>query len=173
MENIRLIVYHLNQDDPKKCTAKKMERFGLAEIVNSNRNIPRRSIILNPLAGIVFSKEDKDYGVKYGIVAVDCSWEKADYVFSKLRNFRIQRALPFLVAVNPVNYGKPFKFTTLEAFIASLYLLEEYDQVKKLENLYKWSPYFIEINKKYLDAYTKTSSKEELIEKMKTFVKYP
>ena len=29
---VRLVVYHVNEDDPKKCTAKKLHRFGYADL---------------------------------------------------------------------------------------------------------------------------------------------
>jgi len=33
MKSIKLIVYHANDDDPKKCSAKKMNRMGFANLV--------------------------------------------------------------------------------------------------------------------------------------------
>ncbi|HUS99729.1 MAG TPA: hypothetical protein VMY59_05340, partial [Candidatus Thermoplasmatota archaeon] len=30
--SVRLVVYHANEDDPKKCTAKKLHRFGYATL---------------------------------------------------------------------------------------------------------------------------------------------
>jgi len=35
MKSIKLIVYHANDDDPKKCSAKKMNRMGFAHLVTS------------------------------------------------------------------------------------------------------------------------------------------
>ena len=55
---MRLIIYHVNQDDPKKCTARKMERFGLAKIVKRIDRVPRKAIILNPSAKTIFSRLD-------------------------------------------------------------------------------------------------------------------
>ncbi|HHF59327.1 MAG TPA: DUF367 domain-containing protein, partial [Thermoplasmatales archaeon] len=91
---MKLLVYHLNQDDPKKCTAKKMERFGLAKIVKRVERIPKGCIILNPNAECMFSVADKEYSLRYGIVAVDCSWQDVDAVFSRLLRFKNHRYLP-------------------------------------------------------------------------------
>ncbi|HDO19854.1 MAG TPA: DUF367 family protein [Thermoplasmatales archaeon] len=164
MKNIRLLTYHVNQDDPKKCTAKKLSRFGLADITNSLRKIPRRAIILNPSASLVFAPEDVDIAMRYGIVAVDCSWKNVKQVFSSMKRFPNHRYLPFLIPVNPVNYGKPMQLSTLEAFIASLYIIGMVEQAEDLSRLYKWSPHFIELNRKFLDAYRNAKSREEIID---------
>jgi len=151
--DIRLLVYHTNDDDPKKCTARKLKRFGYVEFVKEVRKIPRKAIILNPLADRICSPSDRFYAEKYGILAVDCSWKKVKEVFHKLRSFKNHRALPFLVAVNPVNYGKPFRLSTLEAFIATLYIIGKEDQARKISELYKWSYHFINVNKDFLARY--------------------
>ena len=156
---MKLIIYHLGQDDPKKCTARKMERFGLARLVKKPNAIPRRSIILDPYADVLLSKADKDLSRRYGITAVDCSWEDAEEVFSTLSRFPNHRSLPFLIPVNPVNFGKPRKLSTLEAFIACMYILEEEEMMERLLRLYKWSHHFVEINKEYLEMY-RSSRKE-------------
>ena len=52
-----LFVYHLNQDDPKKCTALKLVRFGLVKKIDF-RHIRRTSLVLNPLSTDILSKSD-------------------------------------------------------------------------------------------------------------------
>ena len=64
--------------------------------------------------------------VVYMLISLLCLYE---------RNY--PRALPFLVASNPVNYGKPFKLTSLEAFSAALFILGEVEYAKELLNIYK------------------------------------
>jgi pre-rRNA-processing protein TSR3 len=158
---IRLLIYHVDQDDPKKCTAKKLRRFGLAEITHNIRDIPYGAIILNPLSKTFFAPEDEEIAKRRGIVAIDCSWNKVDEVFSRLKRFRNHRSLPFLVPVNPVNYGRPFQLSTLEAFIASLYIIGEEEHARKLTKLYKWSPNFIDTNERYLRLY-RNATREEI-----------
>jgi len=166
---MKLLVYHLSQDDPKKCTAKKMERFGFVRIVKRVERIPRGCIILNPDADRMFSMADKEYSLKYGIAAVDCSWRDVDVVFSRLSRFKNHRYLPFLVPVNPVNFGKPGKLSTLEAFIASLYIIGEDELVRRLSNLYKWSPHFLTMNRELLDMYRNSRDPEDIKRRLEEF----
>ena len=166
---MKLLVYHLNQDDPKKCTAKKMERFGLVKIIKRVERIPRGCIILNPDADRMFSMADKENSLRYGIAAVDCSWRDVETVFSRLSRFKNHRYLPFLIPVNPVNFGKPGKLSTLEAFIASLYIIGEVELATKLSNLYKWSPHFITMNKELLDIYRNSGDPEEIKRELEKF----
>ena len=164
---VRLLTYHVNQDDPKKCTAKKLKRLGFAEITHDLHGIPFNAVILNPLVKTVFSPEDRVYAERGGIVAVDCSWNKVDEVFSRLKRFRNHRALPFIVPVNPVNYGKPFQLTTLEAFITALYIIGAEQQAEEISSIYKWSQHFIDLNKRFLEAYRNASTRQEIIEFIK------
>lgn len=166
---MRLLIYHLNQDDPKKCTARKMERFGLARIVKYAKRIPKNSIILDPLAEQILSFKDRDIFLKYGMVAIDCSWQDVEYVFSKFVNFKNRRRLPFLIPVNPVNYGKPEKLSTLEAFIASLYIMKEDKMVERLSRLYKWSFHFVTMNKELLEIYRNSKDAEDIKRKLEEF----
>lgn len=170
MGKIRLFVYHLGEDDPKKCTAVKLARFGLATLVKKYQKIPRGAVILDPFSEKSLSKEDLEPAKKRGIVAVDCSWKKAENCFKILSRIGKNRALPFLVPTNPINYGRPFKLSTLEAFAAALYILDEVEQAKELIKIYKWAPHFLELNKEPLEEYRKARNSREIIEIMKDYI---
>ena len=170
MADIRLVIVHCNEDDPRKCTARKMQRFGYAELVTSFHQVPKNAILLSPFSKKSISREDLLEVRRYGLVALDCSWKTAETAFGALEAKNPSRALPFIVAANPVNYGKAFQLTTLEAFAAALYIVGETDQAKKLVQLYKWAPHFLELNQEPLEAYRRASTSAEVVEAMRDFL---
>jgi pre-rRNA-processing protein TSR3 len=167
---IKLIIYHINEDDPKKCSAKKMKKFGLATLEEKINKIPKKCILLNPFAEKSLSLNDRGNAIRNGIIAVDCSWKNAENSFNKIKKENISRALPFLIAVNPVNYGKILKLTTLEALSAALYILGYIDQAADILKIYKWGPNFLKMNKEPLEDYRKAKNSKELIEIMKLYL---
>ena len=170
MSQIKLIVYHANDDDPKKCSAKKMGRFGHARLVTSLKKIPRNMIMLNPYAKKSLSPEDIKTCEKNGLLAVDCSWKNAEEVFSILEGHMVNRSLPFLVAVNPVNFGKVLKLSTLEAFAGALSILNHNKQAEEILQIYKWAPHFLTMNKEPLSEYQKAKNSTEIIEIMNQYI---
>lgn len=167
---MKLIVYHANEDDPKKCSARKLHKFGFVELETKIRKTPKDAILLNPFAEKSLSKEDFSIAEKNGLLAVDCSWKNAERSFDFLDKRCISRALPFLLAANPVNYGKPFKLTTLEAFAAALYIFDEIQEAEKILKLYKWGPHFLELNREPLEDYRKAGNSQEIIKAMKNYI---
>jgi len=167
---MKLMVYHANEDDPKKCSAKKLAKFGFAKLEKNIRKIPKDMILLNPFAEKSLSREDLDVANKRGLLAVDCSWKNAENSFDYLDKKNHSRALPFVIAVNPVNYGKPLKLSTLEAFAAALYILDDVERAEEVLRLYKWGPNFLVLNREPLEDYRKAENSTEIIKKMKQYI---
>jgi pre-rRNA-processing protein TSR3 len=167
---MRLYIYHAGQCDPKKCTAKKLAKHRLALILKNIKDLPANLIFLDPTAEKALSPEDKERA-RRGIAALDCSWEEVARVFPTVRRKKLwHRALPFLLAANPVNFGKPFKLSTLEAFAAALYVLGYKDQARELLKIYTWGPNFIELNREPLEAYANARNSGEVIKLQREFL---
>ncbi|KAA0004934.1 MAG: DUF367 family protein [Thermoplasmata archaeon] len=162
----KLYVYHANEDDPKKCTAKKLARFGLVKLVNRLGKLPKNAILLSPFSEKALSPEDKKFG---SIAAIDCSWKDAEKIFSKVRN-RNARALPFLLAANPTNYGKAAKLSTAEAIAAALYIMGEEEHARLLLSKFKWGEIFLTLNKMPLEDYRNAKNSIEVIKAMEAYL---
>jgi pre-rRNA-processing protein TSR3 len=165
-----LYVYHARQDDPKKCSAKRMQKFGLATLYETVGKLPQGAILLNPMAEKAISPEDEKYAHR-GIVVLDCTWGEVERVFPKLRPKRFEeRALPYLLAANPVNYGKPFMLNSAEAFVAALYILGHTGQAREVAGRFKWGDTFLILNKEPLEAYAGAKGSEEVIALQREFM---
>ena len=142
---IRILCF--DQDDPKKCTAKRLERFGFSSNYNSFKTLPPRGIVLDPFSDKLLTPHDSILAEVGGIVGVDCSWKMAKNTFSKLRLMGLEpRKLPNIVPANPVNSGKVGKLTTAEAIASALMICGKRDQAEKVMSIFKWGPAFIELN---------------------------
>ena len=165
---VRIVVYHARQCDPKKCSTLKLKRFGLVEAVFKVRFLPRGAIVLNALAERAFSPADKPRMERFGLAALDYSWEKG--VQPHLPQYLVSRCLPFLVAANPVNYGTPTKLSTVEALAAALYIVSFRVDAEKLLGIFKWGPEFIRLNYERLETYAKAEDSSEILEIQKGFM---
>ena len=118
------------QDDPKKCTAAKMVKFGLAKNI---KKIGSKGLVLDPFAEKTLLPKDRS--LVSAIVGIDCSWNLADHAFSQKFN-GIKRKLPPLLAGNPVNYSKLNKFKWGHTFYElNQNLLNDYSKAESEEQI--------------------------------------
>lgn len=209
---MELHVRYEGDDDPKKCSARKLARFDLAELHRSARTTPP-GIVLNPFAERALSPadralspadratargatttattaaageragtrpsgepsdpnagadNDRDAGGGEGegegfdaLVALDCSWETAEREAFDLRGRH--RALPFLVAGNPVSYGTPFRLNTVEAFAGALCILGEREHAERILSKFRWGHTFLELNEEPLSRYADCADSSEVV----------
>ena len=168
-KRVHIVVYHANQDDPRKCTTLKLKRFGLVRVVGHVKALPHDALILNPFSEKAFSPADRWLILSHGLAAIDCSWIHADQAF-ELSARGTSRALPYLIAANPVNYGTPTKLSTVEALAAALYIAGFPDEAQMILSKFKWGPEFLRLNQRFLDAYAKAKDSSEIIRLQKGFM---
>ncbi|MCX8175868.1 MAG: DUF367 family protein [Candidatus Bathyarchaeota archaeon] len=157
-----LYVYCLNQDDPKKCTARKLQQFGLAKIVRHKAEVHKNAILLNPFATTVLTPLDSKYVAGFGVVSVDCSWKKVKEVFHwKFKG--LNRRLPLLIPANPINYGHAGKLSSLEALAAAIYISGFKKFAEEVLSIYRWGEVFLTLNKEPLEDYSKAKSMEDIL----------
>ena len=148
----------LKQDDPKKCTAAKLVKFGLAKSINQ---LTSRTLVLDPFSKKILLKSDKK--LFSSIVGIDCSWNLTNTIFNKKLS-GIRRKLPPLLAGNPVNYSKLNKLTTVEAVAAAVYIMGDFTLASLLLNKFKWGHTFYTLNENLLKDYCKAESESNIFE---------
>ena len=137
---------------------KKLERFGMMRIVTRIPQIPKTTLLLDPTADVL-SPADKKW--VSSITALDCSWEVLDT--ANLGAWKGRRALPFLVAANPVNFGKPFTLTSVEAIAATLFILGEEAQAEAVLSKFNWGLNFLKLNAEPLLEYAAAKDSAEVL----------
>ncbi len=160
---MKIQVVMLKQDDPKKCSAAKLVKFGLAKNV---KKTSAKTLILDPFAKKSIMPSDKK--LVHSITAIDCSWNLADKAFAT-KFSGIHRKLPPLFAGNPVNYSKLNKLTTVEAIAATVFILGNKDLSLELLDKFKWGHTFFELNQNLLEDYSKLKSEDEIIPLLKEY----
>ena len=103
------------------------------------------------------------------LVAVDCSWKQREHVFELFRA-ETERRLPYLVAANPVNYGRPYELTTAEALAAALYILGESQRAIELLNKFKWGLTFLNLNALPLNEYARANTVADVLATERAYV---
>src|SRR5688572_7515170 len=107
---VRLAALAREECDPKRCTARKLVRFGLVEGFVRPSRLPRGCVVLHPVGDHVLSQRDRATVEERGLAVIDSSWKRG--AVPRVPRHPA-RALPFLVAANPVNYGKPFLLSSV------------------------------------------------------------
>ena len=119
--------------------------------------IPRGAVVLNPFSEKAVSYEDRPLVENKGVVGLDCSWNKVSKSASFFSLSKYHRSLPFLIAANPVNFGKPC-------------ILSTKDEAHHIMDGFKWGHSFIEMNFDLLEAYSDVKTSEEVVQIQNEFL---
>ena len=133
------------------------------KILKTMKQIPRGAVVLNPVSDTALSPADRELVLRSGLVGLDCSWKQAEAIFANSR-WGAQRALPYLLAANPVNTYKPIKLSTAEAIAAALYIAGFKEEAEDTMSVFKWGPSFITLNQELLDAYAECTTSTDVVQ---------
>lgn len=119
-------------------------------------------IVLTPTAKKMISPEDHEIVATSGLCVIDCSWQFFDSV--KVKSIKKnERLLPYLLAANPVNYGKEIKLTCAEALAGALFLSGFEDEAETVMDTFKWGGAFFFLNEIYFDKYQQAQTSDEMM----------
>uniref|UniRef100_A0A7S2SHR8 18S rRNA aminocarboxypropyltransferase n=1 Tax=Mucochytrium quahogii TaxID=96639 RepID=A0A7S2SHR8_9STRA len=164
---IDLAMWDFEQCDAKRCTGRKLSRLGYLRTMKIGQ--PFGGIVLSPNGTQSVSPADREIVQEHGTSAIDCSWARLEEIpFIKLKGHH--RLLPFLVAANPVNYGKPGKLSCAEALSATLYITGFIQEAHDLLQDFGWGEEFIRLNQELLDGYSACENSAQVVQVQNEFL---
>lgn len=164
---VRLYAYHAKQCDPKRCTSKRLARHSLLKLLPRPEAIPRGSVLLTPIVERALSAADRTAAVQHGLAVLDVSWKRGE--FPVVHGVEA-RALPYLLAGNPVNYGRPQVLSSAEALGAALFILGFEDQARSVLSKFTWGEKFLLLNREPLEAYAAAPDSRGVVEAQDLFL---
>jgi len=165
----KIVLFEYKHNDPKRDSGMKLVRLGLAKSIRPGDAF--KGIVLSAEGRSVLSPADLPLIKSAGIGAVNCSWNRLDEVTNiPGGNLSRHRKLPFIVASNPINYGKAFKMNSAEALAAGLGIVGFREEAEKLTEKFSWSDEFWRLNGDYIDAYGVCKNGKEVVDVQRLYM---
>lgn len=179
-------MWDFNQCDPKKCSGRKLARMNLVKCLRQKQRF--HGLVLTPTGDKCVSPEDREIVESKGIAVVDCSWARIDETPIAALKPNHGRLLPFLgkfynicifflkqvlfiVATNPINYGKPCQLSCVEAIAAAMYITGYKNEARLYMSKFSWGHSFEELNKELLDIYASCTDNKSVVEAQNEYIK--
>ena len=143
--------WDLGHCDPKRCSGKKLMKLGLMRELHIGQK--HSGVIISPNAKQTISPADRELMEQYGAAVVECSWARVKEVPWPKIGGKCERLLPYLVAANSVNYGKPWRLNCVEALGAAFYICGHPDWAEEVLSHFSYGEAFLEINSSILKRY--------------------
>ncbi|KAK9037707.1 hypothetical protein V6N11_022609 [Hibiscus sabdariffa] len=151
---IQLAMWDFGQCDAKRCTGRKLARFGLLK-----ENITTHGLVCSFVARemrhrlIVLDSKQRCTMPNVGDLRVN----------SGFGGIVLSPVVPWLVAANPVNYGRPCELSCVEALSAALIICGEEETANLLLGKFKWGHAFLSLNRELLKAYSECENSADII----------
>jgi pre-rRNA-processing protein TSR3 len=143
--------WDLGHCDPKRCSGKKLLRLGLIRDLHVGQR--HNGVIITPNGKHTLSPADRPLLDQFGAAVVECSWARVSEVpWSKVGG-KCERLLPYLVAANTVNYGKPWRLNCAEALAATFYICGHEEWAAQIMEPFSYGQAFLDINSSVLRKY--------------------
>lgn len=145
-----------------------------------------KTAINRPNAKCLISLADKVLLEQFGAAVVECSWARTGEVpWSKIggkcerlrtipfplfphraspfsRSVLIPPLVPYLIAANPTNYGRPWRLNCAEALAATFYICGHEQWAHDVLSHFSYGEPFLDINRAVLKRYAACTSEEDV-----------
>ncbi|KAH9478797.1 18S rRNA aminocarboxypropyltransferase [Psilocybe cubensis] len=157
---VPVAMWDFDHCDPRRCSGKKLSRLGLIKELRVGSRF--RGIVVSPKGQQIINPSDREIVLSGGLAVVECSWARLDDVpFNKIASPH-ERLLPYLIATNPTNYGKPWRLNCVEALAAAFYITGFDTYAEKLLSSFGWGGSFYDVNRSFFEKYRKCTSSDDI-----------
>lgn len=158
--SFKAAAWDMNHCDAKRCSGKRLIRLGLMRELHVGQKHP--GIVVSPKAKTLLSPSDRGILEQYGAAVVEASWNRIEEVpFNRIGGPN-PRLLPYLVAANPTNYGRPWRLNCVEALAATFAICGHNDWAGEVLSAFSYGQAFLDINEAVLKRYSACKDEEEV-----------
>jgi pre-rRNA-processing protein TSR3 len=166
--SFRAACWDLGHCDPKRCSGRKLMKQGLMRELAIGQK--HSGVIITPNGKSVVSPADRETLEAYGAAVVECSWARTSEVPWAKIGGKCERLLPYLVAANSVNYGKPWRLNCVEALAAAFAICGRLEWAEEVLAPFSYGSAFLEINSTVLRRYAACKDAAEVKEAEKAWM---
>ncbi|KIW02942.1 uncharacterized protein PV09_05988 [Verruconis gallopava] len=158
--NFKAACWDLGHCDAKRCSGKRLMRLGLMRELHVGQKFA--GVVISPKGKKLVSRADNELLEQYGAAVVEASWNRIEEVpFSRIGG-KCERLLPYLVAANPTNYGRPWRLNCVEALAACYHICGHEDWAEEILSTFSYGQSFLDINAEVLKRYAECQTDEEI-----------
>lgn len=150
--------WDLGHCDPRRCSGKRLMKLNLLRPLSPGQRHP--GVVITPNGKHTLSPADADLLINFGVAVVECSWARVNEVQWNKVGGKCERLLPYLVAANTVNYGKPWRLNCAEALAAAMWICGREEWARTVMEPFAYGEAFLEINASLLRRYARCEDEE-------------
>ncbi|KAH8117581.1 hypothetical protein DFH11DRAFT_1724566 [Phellopilus nigrolimitatus] len=166
---VPVAMWDFDHCDPRRCSGKKLARLGLIHDMKIGSKF--RGVVVSPKGTQVVSPADHMLVSSAGVAVVECSWARLEEIPWRKIASPHERLLPYLLATNPTNYGKPWRLNCVEALAAAFYITGFDAYAEQLLAPFGWAASFYKVNRPYIERYKTCADAAEVTAMQETIIK--
>ena len=129
-----------------------------------------QGVVISPKAKTLVSAADREILEQYGAAVVEASWKRIEEVpWGKIGGPN-GRLLPYLIAANPTNYGKPWRLNCVEALAACFSICRHSEWAEEILSTFSYGRAFLDINDAVLKRYAACEDAEGVVQAEKDWL---